>query len=220
MQSSPIWLFDLDKTHHHADATIFYLTKRATTTYPMDKLAISHDEANHLRQDYWHRYGATLAGLQKHHPEINILDFLRASHPMPPILAKLVPEQHVAPTLHALAGQKIVFSNAPSFYVHALIEAMQLTPYFTALLGTDNLGLHYKPAPAAYLNLCQQHQLSAHQCIMVDDSAANLHTAKQLGMTTIWYGAHAHELPFIDAVAPNMPALLHWANTKGYTQSQ
>ena len=33
-------------------------------------------------------------------------------------------------------------------------------------------------------------------------------------MTTVWYGIHAHELPFIDAVTPNMPALLHWANIK------
>ena len=138
---------------------------------------------------------------------------------MPSILAKLVPEQNVAHTLLTLTGQKIVFSNAPSFYVQALIEAMELQPYFTALFGTDNLGLHYKPAETAYLNICQQLKLSAHQCIMVDDNADNLYTAKKLGMTTVWYGIHAHELPFIDAVTPNMPALLHWANIKGYTQS-
>lgn len=217
MHPNPVWLFDLDNTLHHADAGIFYLINRAMTDYIQHALALSHDEANHLRQDYWHRYGATLAGLQHHHPEIDIMDFLRASHPMPPILAKLVPETHVLPTLRQLNGSKAVFSNAPSFYVHALIDAMQLTPYFSHLFGTDHFGLQYKPAPAAYLSVCQQLNTACQHCIMVDDSAANLRTAKTLGMTTVWYGKQAHELPFVDAVAHDMNALLHWANTKGYT---
>ena len=89
MNFSPIWLFDLDNTLHNADAGIFYIINRAMTDYMAQRLKLSEEAASDLRQDYWHRYGATLAGLQIHHPEIDIREFLRESHPIAQILAKL-----------------------------------------------------------------------------------------------------------------------------------
>ena len=59
----------------------FYLINRRMTAYLMRHLKLSESEADHLRRDYWHRYGATLAGLRLHHPEADIADFLRHSHP-------------------------------------------------------------------------------------------------------------------------------------------
>ena len=84
-----VWLFDLDNTLHHADEGIFYLINRRMTAYLMRHLKLSESEADHLRRDYWHRYGATLAGLRLHHPETDIADFLRHSHPMDEILPKV-----------------------------------------------------------------------------------------------------------------------------------
>jgi pyrimidine 5'-nucleotidase len=46
---------------------------------------------------------------------------------------------------------------------------------------------------------------------MIDDSADNLHQAKELGMKTIWFGSKAHPLPFTDAVAKDMQALAECA---------
>ena len=77
-----VWLFDLDNTLHNADAGIFYLINRRMTEYLAGRLNLPEEEASRLRQDYWHRYGATLAGLQIHHPEIDVGDFLRQSHPL------------------------------------------------------------------------------------------------------------------------------------------
>ena len=64
MNFSPVWLFDLDNTLHNADAGIFYIINRAMTDYMAQRLKLSEEAASDLRQDYWHRYGATLAGLQ------------------------------------------------------------------------------------------------------------------------------------------------------------
>lgn len=208
--NTPVWLFDLDNTLHHADTGIFYLINRHMTAFIARELQLDLAAASALRQDYWHRYGATLAGLQQHHPEIDIEDFLRQSHPLPQILNALVPVQGTAETLGRLKGRKAVFSNGPSFYVRALIKAMALEHGFEALFGTDDFGLAYKPAEKAYLTVCRKLDTAPHDCIMIDDSANNLHAAKALGMRTVWYGQHVHELPFVDFAAPDMAALAAW----------
>ena len=62
MISHPVWLFDLDNTLHHADAGIFRLINQHMTAYLAQQLALTPEAAGRLREDYWHRYGATLAG--------------------------------------------------------------------------------------------------------------------------------------------------------------
>ena len=206
-----VWLFDLDNTLHHADEGIFYLINRRMTAYLMRHLKLSESEADHLRRDYWHRYGATLAGLRLHHPETDIADFLRHSHPMDEILPKVRPVQGTADVLGRLKGRKAVFSNGPSFYVRALVEVLGLEAHFNGLFGTDDFGLLYKPNPQAYLNVCRLLGVKPEQCIMVDDSADNLHQAKALGMKTVWYGEKAHPLLFADGIAKDMQGLLDFA---------
>lgn len=203
----PVWLFDLDNTLHNAEAGIFYIINRAMTDYMARRLNLSEEAASDLRQEYWHQYGATLAGLQIHHPEIDICEFLRESHPIAQILAKLQGMEGTEAALGCLKGRKAVFSNGPSFYVRAVIGALDLDAHFEAQFGTDGFGLLYKPNPQAYLNVCRLLDTEPERCIMVDDSADNLHQAKALGMKTVWFGAHAHPLPFTDCVAKNMDEL-------------
>ena len=205
-----VWLFDLDNTLHHADEGIFYLINRRMTAYLMRHLKLSESEADHLRRDYWHRYGATLAGLRLHHPETDIADFLCHSHPMDEILPKVRPVQGTADVLGRLKGRKAVFSNAPSFYVRGLAAELGLSDCFDALFGTDDFGLLYKPNPQAYLNVCRLLGVKPEQCIMVDDSADNLHQAKALGMKTVWYGEKVHPLSFADGIAKDMQGLLEF----------
>ncbi|ASK28474.1 pyrimidine 5'-nucleotidase [Neisseria chenwenguii] len=209
----PVWLFDLDNTLHNADAGIFRLINQTMTDYLAGRLKLPREEASQLRQDYWHRYGATLAGLQRHHPEIDVMEFLRESHPLDEILAKLTPAAGTKQVLNRLKGCKAVFSNGPTFYVEAVVGALGLSDEFALLAGTDSFGLLYKPHPQAYLNVCARIGTASGQCIMVDDSADNLHEAKNLGMQTIWFGQKAHDLPFVDFAAPDMAALAKWAET-------
>ena len=88
---------------------------------------------------------------------------------------------------------------------------MGLANRFDALFGTDDFGLRYKPDPQAYLTVCRLLDAAPEQCIMIDDSADNLHQAKELGMKTVWFGSKAHPLPFTDAVAKDMQALAECA---------
>lgn len=211
--TSICWIFDLDNTLHHADQGIFQIINQSMTAYIAKKLQLSHPEASALRQLYWQRYGATLSGLQQHHPHINLLDFLAASHPMPEILSQLKPVANVPTTLAQIHGHKFIFSNGPSFYVQAIIEKMQLSAQFQGLFGIDQFNFFHKPQPQAYQALCRHIRMPLQHCIMVDDDINNLHTAHQLGLSTIWFGAHAEPHPAINAVAHNMDELLHIAKT-------
>ncbi|MBF0804022.1 MULTISPECIES: pyrimidine 5'-nucleotidase [unclassified Neisseria] len=216
MNCQTVWLFDLDNTLHHADAGIFALINRRMTAYLASRLNLSQQTAGRLRQDYWHRYGTTLAGLRLHHPEVCVNEFLQYSHPLPEILPALVPVEGTAETLGRLKGRKAVFSNAPSFYVAALIEAMGIAQHFDALFGIDDFGLFCKPHPQSYLTVCGKlHALPRH-CIMVDDSAGNLQAAKNLGMKTVWFGARSRLPPFADCAAPDMAALRRWSAAAEY----
>ena len=217
--NAPVWLFDLDNTLHNADAGIFLLINHAMTDYLAGRLNLSHDEASAIREDYWHRYGATLAGLQIHHPEIDIVEFLTQSHPMPQILEKLTPIERTQTLLGRLKGRKAVFSNGPSFYVRAVIENLGIRSYFNLLAGTDDFGFLYKPNRQAYLTVCQLLETKTQNCIMVDDNADNLYSAKQLGMRTVWFGRNAHELPFVDFAAHDMAALENWAAQQGWLKA-
>lgn len=214
---TPIWLFDLDNTLHRADEGIFYLINRRMTAFLQQRLQISEAQADHLRAHYWHEYGATLAGLRLHHPEISLHDFLAFSHPMDEILPKLVPEAGTARLLSRLRGRKAVFSNGPGFYVRALIGELGLSAAFETLFGTDDLDFAYKPQPQTYHAVCKRLGAAPEQCILVDDSAGNLYAAKQLGMGTVLFGAQAHDLPFADGIVRNMAELHDWAERRSLT---
>ncbi|MDF7676838.1 pyrimidine 5'-nucleotidase [Neisseriaceae bacterium ESL0693] len=207
------WIFDLDNTLHHADQGIFQIINQNMTAYIAKKLRLSQPQASGLRQHYWQRYGATLAGLQQHHPECDLADFLKASHPIPDILPRLRPVAQVAATLAQLDGEKFVFSNGPTFYVQAIIENMQLSDHFQGLFGIDRFHFYHKPQPQAYEALCRHIQRLPQHCIMVDDQINNLHTARQLGMHTIWFGQHTYPCTAISATACDMHQLLHIATS-------
>lgn len=208
MKQTPIWLFDLDNTLHRADCGIFQLINQKMTEYLAEHLNLSMSAASDLREHYWHQYGATLAGLEKHHQHIDIMDFLRQSHPKNEVKAALVAEIGLPQHLAQLDGTKVIFSNGPSFYAQTILAELSITHYFDKVFGCDDFGLLYKPAVSSYQTVLTQLAVLPEQCIMVDDSAANLRPAKDLGITTVWFGQTAHNLPFVDFVAKDMADLV------------
>ena len=202
-----IWLFDLDNTLHQADFGIFDLINREMTAYLMQHLSLPEKEASDLRQKYWNLYGATLAGLEKHHPQIDINDFLRASHPEEEVRRLLVAETHLPQNLMRIKGRKAIFSNGPSFYVQNVAQSLSIQHLFTDLFGCDRFDFLYKPHEKSYSSVCRQMKVLPEDCIMVDDNAENLRTAKKSGMKTILFGHSDSDLPFIDDTAENMQNL-------------
>ena len=206
MSSRPVWLFDLDNTLHNASPHIFPHINRSMTRYLEQHLGLGLDEANALRVQYWHRYGATMLGLMRHHgtdPD----HFLVETHRFDRLHEMMVFERALRSMLRALPGRRMVFSNAPRHYAEAVLEIMGVRRLFEDVVGIEDLDYHPKPGIRAYRSLIRRRRLNAAQCIMLEDSAVNLRTAKRLGMRTVLVGGGLRTPAYVDLRIPNILAL-------------
>lgn len=192
-----VWLFDLDNTLHNASAHIFPHINRSMTAYLMQHLALEREQADALRAHYWKRYGATLLGLVRHHGT-NPDHFLEHTHRFEHLASLMVFDRALNHLLRHLPGRKIVFSNGPRRYARAVLGAMGIHRHFDDVFGIEQMRYHPKPGVQAYRALLRQHRLVAHRCVLVEDSAENLKTAKRLGMKTVLVGAALKQPPYVD----------------------
>jgi len=160
-------------------------------------LGVDADEATRLRQDYWSRYGATLLGLIRHHA-IDPHHFLRETHRFPDLARMVVFEKSLLHALRRLPGRKILFSNAPRAYTEAVIQLTGLNRCLDAIYTVESLKFRPKPMRQGFHALLRKEGLDARRCIMVEDSLANLVTAKKLGMKTVWVSTGSRQSPYVD----------------------
>ena len=197
MKPGRVWLFDLDNTLHNATPHIFPHINRSMREYIERHLGVDEHEATRIRQAYWVRYGATLLGLMRHHGT-DPRHFLRETHQFPDLERMVVFEKALLHALKRLPGRKIIFSNAPRHYTEAILDITGLGRRFDAVYAVENLKFRPKPMPAGFRALLRAEHLDPRQCIMVEDSLANLVTAKKLGMHTVLVSAGSRHSPCVD----------------------
>ncbi len=197
MTAAPVWLFDLDNTLHDASPHIFPHINRSMTAYLEHHLALGPDEANALRMHYWRRYGATLLGLMRHHGT-DPRHFLVETHRFEHLHEMMVFERALRGMLRRLPGRKFLFSNAPRHYAVTVLELMGVRDVFEAVIGIEDLAYQPKPGVGAYRRLLSSQRLVPSRCIMIEDSAENLRTAKRLGMRTVLVGRDLRQPAYVD----------------------
>jgi len=209
--SGRFWIFDLDNTLHNATPHIFPHINRSMTAYVQQHLQLDEAAANALRVDYWQRYGATLSGLMRHHgtdPD----HFLWHTHQFPELDRMVLQVPRLRHILRALPGRKVVFSNAPNQYVHAVLRLLRVDDLFDDVMTMEHTRYRPKPDSYGFLRLLRQHRVQAVRCVMVEDSLENLRTAKRLGMRTVWVNAGNKNAPYVDAKIRDvmqLPRVLH-----------
>lgn len=195
--NQPVWLFDLDNTLHNADPHIFPHINRAMTAYVAQHLNVDEVAANQIRDRYWHRYGATLQGLVRHHGT-DPHHFLHHTHQLPDLPTMMVYRRALAARLRLLPGRKVLFSNAPHAYIEAILEQIGLERMFQERFSIEDLGFQPKPQLRAYRKVLHALKVPASRCIMVEDSAPNLRAAKRLGMKTVWISRSLAQPAYVD----------------------
>lgn len=184
---NPVWLFDLDNTLHDASPHIFPHINRDMTAYVARTLFVSPAEADRLRVDYWHRYGATLTGLMRHHGT-DPHHFLWHTHQFPELERMMVFERGLKAMLRRLPGRKLLFTNAPRHYAEAVLDVMGIRRFFDTIYAIEHLRFCPKPEMRGFLHLLKAERLTPTHCVMIEDSTENLRTAKRLGMKTVLVG--------------------------------
>ena len=191
------WIFDLDNTLHHANPHIFPHINRAMTRYLQQELNLDEGAANQLRMDYWKRYGATLSGLMRHHGT-NPEHFLWHTHQFPALANMLRSDRALRHSLLRLPGQKILFTNGPNHYAEAVLRQLSIADLFADVISLQSIDYRPKPDPHGFRYILRKHRLLPARCVMVEDSAENLFTAKRLGMRTVWITASHGRPAYID----------------------
>ena len=200
------WIFDLDNTLHNAAPHIFPHINRAMTEYLQHELGLDATAAGELRRHYWTRYGATLLGLMRHHGT-DPRHFLWHTHQLPQLERMLVREPQLRATLRRLPGRKFVFSNAPVHYSRAVLKSLAITDLFDAVFSIERTRYRPKPDAHGFLRLMRFNHLRAQRCIMVEDTLANLRTAKKLGMRTVWVSREKRAPGYVDVKVAKLSEL-------------
>ncbi|MEZ0272834.1 MAG: pyrimidine 5'-nucleotidase [Methylophilaceae bacterium] len=201
-----VWIFDLDDTLHDASTYIFPHINRSMTHYLMTHLDLCEADACALRRDYWHRYGATLHGLMRHHGT-DPHHFLHHTHQFPDLTAMVLKARGLRHTLQRLKGRKIVFTNAPMAYAEQVLQLLGIRDLFQAVFSIESTRFQPKPAKQGFLRILRALRVRAARCVMVEDSLPALRMAKRLGMKTVYINPNAKRPSFVDARIGSILAL-------------
>lgn len=189
MHRQLLWLFDLDNTLHDAGRHIFPAIEHNMNSFIAERLALEMQEVSALRRLYWQRYGATVLGLIRHHG-ITAKEFLPPVHALPELTALIRHEKGLRQLLRRLPGRKILLTNAPHAYAQRVLRHMGLQNHFARHIPIEDMHVHRrlrpKPDKLMLRRLLAREGKQARNCILVEDTAINLKTAKALGLNTVW----------------------------------
>lgn len=188
------WLFDLDNTLHDASHAIFPAINANMNAFmaqvlgrdgvPADAVTV-----NAVRLAYWRRYGATLLGMVKHH-QVREADFLREAHRFDNLTQMIRAERGLARMLKRLPGRKILLTNAPRQYSHAVLRHLGLHRHFVQHIPIESMYVHgvLRPKPSKPLlrKIIAREHIAVQRCVLVEDTIATLKAAKAVGLRTAW----------------------------------
>lgn len=213
---SRLWLLDLDNTLHDASWSMMPEVNRLMTQWMSRRLGLTDAEATQLRQAYWHRYGATLLGLVRHHA-VDPEAFLHQTHPMDSLEHHVWRTPGLARRVRMLRGQRWLVTNAPRTYAHRLIRILRLKGCFDRVVAIEDMQamgrLRPKPSHWLWRHLARQARRPRSQVCMVDDSAENLRGAHRAGLRTarVWCSPSQRRLGWQQGRPPSgrRPSFVH-----------
>lgn len=189
-------LFDLDNTLYPAERELFALIDVRINRFMIEVVGIPAAEVDQLRRDYWQRYGASLQGLIRHYgidPEA-YLDFVHEVD----VASRIEADPELRRALQQLPQRKVVFTNGSRGHALRVLDSLEITDLFEEIFDIRVARYLPKPFAAPYEAVLEAIGVPARDCIMVEDSLANLRTAKELGMGTILVG-DSQPQAFVDA---------------------
>jgi putative hydrolase of the HAD superfamily len=171
--------------------------------YMIERMGMDPAIVPTLRRRYWKQYGTTSRGLAVRH-ELDVDDYMEYVHDLP-LREYIGPDPELDAALGALSQRKVIFTNATAAHAHAVLDVMRLAHHFDGVYDVYFCGNEGKPAPKAYLRLLGTLGVKAENCLLVEDSVANLVPARSLGMTTVLVDPPPDvELVGVDYVIPRV----------------
>jgi putative hydrolase of the HAD superfamily len=190
-----VLIFDLDNTLYPAERQLFNLIDVRINRYMTEIVGIPAPQVDGLRREYWRLYGVTLQGLIRHHA-VDPEDYLLYVHDID-VNSRLTPDPTLREALATLPQRKAVFTNGSLCHASRVLAALGIDDMFEKIYDIRIADYQPKPFPEPYHAVLAGLCAPPERCIMIEDSRANLQTAKKLGMGTILIG-DGHTPDFVD----------------------
>jgi putative hydrolase of the HAD superfamily len=176
------WVFDLDNTLYPHDVNLWQQIDVRIRDFIADFLQLSPQQAFRVQKDYYRRYGTSMRGLMIEHglePE-TFLNFVHAIDHSP-----LRPNPALGAAIANLKGRKLILTNGTRSHAHAVLERLNIAPYFDDVFDIVAAELEPKPLPQIYQRFLAAHQVDPRRAAMFEDLVRNLSVPHTLGMTTV-----------------------------------
>lgn len=184
-----VWLFDLDNTLHDAGSWVFGALHQAMGRYTAEHLQLAQADAERLNHDYWHRYGATLLGLMRHHGVLHP-HFLHHTHLLPGLEQQLTGHRHDFAAVRRLPGRKFILTNAPRAYARRVLQVLGIADLFEGVIAIDDMRMfgQLRPKPDARMlrRVAVGLGVAPQRCVLVEDTLVHQKSARRVGMGTVW----------------------------------
>src|SRR2546427_2381200 len=182
--SPSLLLLDVDNTLYPPSRGVVGRVDALINRYLVERVGIDAAEVDGIRRRLWSDYGTTLHGLM-HRRGIDPADYLRFVHAIE--LGELLAAD---PALAVMLGRipllKVAVTNGSEAHARGVLDCLGVRPLFFRVYGLERLAFVPKPYVQAYqIVLADLHALGR-DCILVEDRAVNLRTARQLGMRTVY----------------------------------
>ncbi len=177
------WIFDLDNTLYPASCRLFEQIERRMGLFVQDFLKLETEaEAKIIQKKYFEEYGTTLNGLMQVN-NVDPHDYLNYCHDIDYSPVQFSPRLDKA--LAQLPGQKLVFTNGDRYHSERVLNRLGVTHHFSGYYDIIDADFIPKPEKKPYKAFCEQFNIDPTKAAFFEDSARNLKTGHNLGMTTI-----------------------------------
>jgi putative hydrolase of the HAD superfamily len=181
-------LFDLDDTLYSPTSGMWELIGNRIELFIHTKLHFPVEEVHSIRQRLFKEYGTTMRGLIELY-QIDAEEYLKFVHDVP-VEELISPDPELNWQLSCLPQKKVIFTNADDRHAKRVLCALNLEDIFEKIIDIRSVAPYCKPQPEAYhLALKCLDEVSANNCLVIDDSPRNLETAQALGFHTLLIGS-------------------------------
>ncbi len=198
--------FDLDDTLYPNTSGLWQAIRARMGDYMAERLGLPCEQIPAMRRMYYETYGTTLRGLQIHY-QVDADDYLAYVHDLP-LREYIQPAPGLRQVLLSLPQRRWIFTNADADHAQRVIEVLDLADCFDGIIDVRAMSFACKPEMIAYQRaLALSGNPDPAQCVLLDDSVANLAGATQMGFTTVLVGSGAQANHHPTLIIPNLLAL-------------
>jgi putative hydrolase of the HAD superfamily len=182
--------FDLDDTLYPESSGLMQAIGDRINRFMIERLDIDPAEVSKIRDGYLKSFGTTLNALRRYYP-VDPDEYLDFVHDIP-ISQHLQYDPALDQMLERLKPDKIIFTNADAKHARRVLTRLGILRHFEAIIDIHMLDFCNKPDRRAYLKALDFASALPEECVLVEDSMANVLAAREVGMTTIMVGEGVH----------------------------